>query len=653
MSVKDLLFVLLGEDRSASRVMSEAAANAEKSSARIGGAFSKVGGVLGGEFGSVLDRVGGGISQVGEKSGKLSSALIVGGGAVTGVGVALTMMGSGHKQAADQLQQAVINTGKFYGDYRDQFDKTIAKQENLGRSAIDTQDALRKLTTSTNDPKKALAEMGLVSDLAASKNISLSESADMVSRVLIGKGSRTLTSFGIILNTHTNTTKDLTTAQGGLTKAVSAHEAALLRLSQLQEIQHAKLTLSVSDHIALQNAQDNVANSRGRGSAAHEAALLRLSQLQEIQHQKQTLSASDQVALQNAQDNVTKSTDLLTKAQTNVTDAQDKASKATNNVQDSVDTLKKKLDGQAVKSVDNFGGQVNIAKTKLLDWGASVGEKFGPAFAAMGPILAIAGGVLEIYKAKQAIAAAATAASTAATVAGTGATDIATGSTWSLNAALAANPVGAIIIGVIALGTALLYFFTQTKLGKEVWSNMVAFFATTFFWLWNVVIKPVGDFIGGAFKAIGSTATTVFTTIGDIISGVFKTSVNIVRGAINIMIDLINGVIKNINGIGGAIKSATGGAIDIKLGTIPRLATGGVTNGPMLAVIGDNPGGREIVQPLSAYKADLAKERAAGTQSLGGKAAQGGFYIDKFITQAGQSPQEIASNLGWMTRWAT
>jgi len=73
----------------------------------------------------------------------------------------------------------------------------------------------------------------------------------------------------------------------------------------------------------------------------------------------------------------------------------------------------------------------------------------------------------------------------------------------------------------------------------------------------------------------------------------------------------------------------------------------------MLAVIGDNPGGREIVQPLSMYKADLAKERAAGAQTSQGKTAQGGFYIDKFITQAGQSPQEIAANLGWMGRWAT
>ena len=202
MPSKDLSFILLGEDRSASRVMSETAANAEKATGRIGGAFSKVGGVIGGEFGEVLNRVGEGISRVGEKSGKLSSALMVGGGVATGMGVALSVMGSGHKQAADQLEQAVKNTGKSWEDYKGGVDKAILKQQGLGRSAIDTQEALRKLTQSTNDPKKALAEMGLVSDLAAAKHISLSEAADTVSKVLIGKGARALTSFGIILNTH-------------------------------------------------------------------------------------------------------------------------------------------------------------------------------------------------------------------------------------------------------------------------------------------------------------------------------------------------------------------------------------------------------------------------------------------------------------------
>ena len=230
---------------------------------------------------------------------------------------------------------------------------------------------------------------------------------------------------------------------------------------------------------------------------------------------------------------------------------------------------------------------------------------------------------------------------------------VSTAAQWLFNAALSANPIGIIILAIVALVAGLVYFFTQTKLGKEVWQNMVTAIGTAWNWLWTNVIKPVGDFITFSFKAIWSVASTVFGAIGSFIGGVFNGVVSLVRGNINIMIDLINGVIKNINGIGGAIKSATGGAIDIKLGTIPRLATGGVTNGPMLAVIGDNPGGREIVQPLSMYKADLAKERAAGAQTSQGKAAQGGFYIDKFITQAGQSPQEIAANLGWMGRWAT
>ncbi len=34
------------------------------------------------------------------------------------------------------------------------------------------------------------------------------------------------------------------------------------------------------------------------------------------------------------------------------------------------------------------------------------------------------------------------------------------------------------------------------------------------------------------------------------------------------------------------------------LATIPALAKGGITNGPMLAVVGDNTGGREVVSSL-------------------------------------------------------
>ena len=308
---------------------------------------------------------------------------------------------------------------------------------------------------------------------------------------------------------------------------------------------------------------------------------------------------------------------------------------------------------QASAGVQSMGIKIGTALLPMLSSALKIGKDWTNALTENKPALYAVIGVVGAFAAIMVTAFVAQQTFTAVAGVARIALGVATAAQWLFNVAVSANPISLIILAIAALVAGLIYFFTQTKLGKEVWQNMVTALGTAWNWLWNSVIKPVADFIGFAFKTVGSIAGAVFGGIGDMIGNVFRTVLSIARNNINLMIDLINGIIGNINGIGGAIKSATGGAIDIKIGKIPRLATGGVTNGPMLAVIGDNPGGREIVQPLSAYKADLAKERAAGAQSLGGKAAQGGFYIDKFITQAGQSPQEIAANLGWMGRWAT
>ena len=122
--------------------------------------------------------------------------------------------------------------------------------------------------------------------------------------------------------------------------------------------------------------------------------------------------------------------------------------------------------------------------------------------------------------------------------------------------------------------------------------------------------------------------------------------------ALGVMHHLINGMIGNLNGFGDVLKSATGGKIDIKIGKIPRLAAGGVTNGPMLALVGDNPGGREIVQPLSAYKADLNRERNAGSQSKAQQRSQGGDTWNVY-QQPNQSANELAQEIGWRVRWAS
>ena len=344
MPSKDLSFVLLGEDRSASKAMTGAADTAEKTTGRIGQAFGKVGHIVGGEFGEVLSKAGEGLAQVGEHSGKMSTAMLVGGGAVTGLGVALQVMGSKDKQAADQLQRSVVDSGHSWESYKEDVESAIKKQEGFGHSAVDTQEALRKLTQATNDPQKALENMGLVADLAAARHVSLSDASGLVTKILGGKGSRTLAEYGIHLEKTGDKTKDA--------------ENALAALS-------------------------------------------------------------------------------------------------------------KKIDGQASASMDNFSGFVTIAKTRLEDFGAQVGQTAGPILTVLGPAMMGFGVVMDIVRSKKEAATAAAIAEAVATDVETVATEGATVAQVGLNTAFLLSPIGIVVAGVAALavtfGVAALATQTATE----------------------------------------------------------------------------------------------------------------------------------------------------------------------------------------------
>jgi len=194
---QNLSFILLGEDRTASKTMTGAAATAEKVTARIGGAFQRVGGIIGGEFGNVISGVGTGLDELGQKAQHLSTLLTVGGGVALTAGIGLQQFGSGATQATDQLNAAITATGAASTDYTERIEKAVKKNENLDHSAVDTKQALQVLTQATGDTGKALNLMGIVTDLAAAKHISLSDAALLVNRVLGGSGARTLVQFGI------------------------------------------------------------------------------------------------------------------------------------------------------------------------------------------------------------------------------------------------------------------------------------------------------------------------------------------------------------------------------------------------------------------------------------------------------------------------
>lgn len=98
---------------------------------------------------------------------------------------------------------------------------------------------------------------------------------------------------------------------------------------------------------------------------------------------------------------------------------------------------------------------------------------------------------------------------------------IATGAQEGLNLAMKANIIGVIIAAIMALVGALIWFFTQTELGKEIWSNFVGFLQEA--WA-NIqrAIQPVVDwFVNTAWPAIQDAAGK----IGEVFQTLYENTV--------------------------------------------------------------------------------------------------------------------------------
>lgn len=146
--------------------------------------------------------------------------------------------------------------------------------------------------------------------------------------------------------------------------------------------------------------------------------------------------------------------------------------------------------------------------------------------------------------------------------------------------------------------------------------------------VFGVVMKIIGaalgnifDFASGLFKALGGVidfVTGVFTGnwskawngVKDIFGGVFNSLYTLVKTPMNWIIDMINSVIGGLNKISIDIPKWVpnfgGSTFGINIPKIPHLAKGGITNGPTIAMIGDNPGGQEVVSPLDKLQDIIA-----------------------------------------------
>ncbi|MDF2045154.1 tape measure protein [Microbacterium sp. Kw_RZR3] len=114
--------------------------------------------------------------------------------------------------------------------------------------------------------------------------------------------------------------------------------------------------------------------------------------------------------------------------------------------------------------------------------------------------------VAAAYAGLQSVIIAATYGQIGATYAQAGASQAAAIAQRLLNAAMTANPIGLIITAIAALVAGLVWFFTQTELGQQIWANVTAAIAAAATWLWENVLQPV-------FTAIGEIFTWVYENI--------------------------------------------------------------------------------------------------------------------------------------------
>ncbi|WCZ54912.1 tape measure protein [Latilactobacillus phage TMW 1.706 P2] len=157
-----------------------------------------------------------------------------------------------------------------------------------------------------------------------------------------------------------------------------------------------------------------------------------------------------------------------------------------------------------------------------------------------------------------------------------GAIRIATTTMAIFNAVMSINPFVALIVGITAVVAGLVYFFTQTESGKEIWANFTAFLTQT--WQATVAVAQtiwtaLATFFSGLWTGITTFATAIWTSLvaslGGIwnglvtyASGVFNLLKAVIMGPILLLVDLVTGNFDQMKSdailIWNSIKAAAG-----------------------------------------------------------------------------------------------
>lgn len=167
--------------------------------------------------------------------------------------------------------------------------------------------------------------------------------------------------------------------------------------------------------------------------------------------------------------------------------------------------------------------------------------------------------------------------------------------------ALVATPVGAIIAAIVAVVAALVWFFTQTQLGQQLWQSFVTWLQTT----WQALVQiattvwtAIGNAISAACQWIVSTAQGLWQGFVGFWSGLWNSITSI---ASNVWSAIASAVSAGINAVKGVISSVMNGIKSVVSSTwegIKNFFSSGVSFIKSVVHIDLSNAGREIMNSL-------------------------------------------------------
>ncbi|HHW4960013.1 TPA: hypothetical protein ACU0L4_002038 [Streptococcus suis] len=150
----------------------------------------------------------------------------------------------------------------------------------------------------------------------------------------------------------------------------------------------------------------------------------------------------------------------------------------------------------------------------------------------------------------------------------------ASGAFGIFNAVLSANPIVIVIMAITALVAALVWFFTQTETGRQMWSSFMAFLTgiwnsivsngqaiwtslstfftfilnaifNTFSSIWSNITSFISNTVSGIYNKVTSIFQNLWTTVTNIWNGIKDTISNAINGAK----DIVSNAIETIKGL--------------------------------------------------------------------------------------------------------